>query len=107
MPDNSLFKALLPEVEMKGEGSVTPPPQEVRAMSQDEERYQLHYKEFRDRGISAAESERLARAVVARDDPKNAEKANRLAPLKLDADEAKRLGITPHGEQLADPKKQK
>ena len=57
---------------IRGKGTVTPPAGPVRAS------YDFHYKEFLSRGLSKAESDRLAKAVVARD-----EQAHQVPPLEL------------------------
>lgn len=51
----------LPELEIKGEGEVTPPVVNCQAS------YDFHYQEFLSRGLSAEESHRLACEVVNRD----------------------------------------
>lgn len=82
-------------------------------------RRELHYKEFKGRGLSEAESRRLAQAVVDRDKPESRildqhgqRDSRSIAPLrlspeeqrKLDAREAKRQADNPPEEELPEPR---
>lgn len=63
LPWDEVMRLLMPEVEMHGEGTVIPPAVPHRAS------YDRHYQEFLSRGLAPDECDRLAREVVARDDP--------------------------------------
>jgi hypothetical protein len=92
-----LREILLPEVELNGEGTVTPPeggPMSNDELTQDQRRrLDLHKKEFKSRGLSDAEATRLAEEVLARDTPGASTKPLKLSPAaqaKLDKQSAEK-----------------
>lgn len=117
-PLRDALSALLPEPKMDGVGTVTNPDSEAHMAAQQkpgaglpadragnpiskaqrtpERRRQVHVEEFKSRGMSAKEAERLADEVMARDLPENVGKQHK--PLKLSAEEEKKIKLVTDSE---------